>query len=110
MVVGDGGDEQLVGVGDSLQGPQLRGHGLRCADELGGDPVDDERVVLARPRLRARLRLGGRGNGIAPLPLRMLYTQCAYGAARLCASSSSAATTTSAETMTYGSGYASEGQ
>ena len=62
MVVGDGGDDQLVGRGGITQPFKLVGDLDRGPHELGGDPVRDEFAVGVGPSVPARLRRSRKRN------------------------------------------------
>ena len=83
MVVGDRGDDQLVGPGRVAQALQVVGDLLRGADELGVDAVGDEFAVSVAPDVAASLRGGGELDGASSR-----------------AAASVSATTTSADTLT----------
>ena len=55
VVVGDRGDDQLVGAGGVAQDLQLVGDLGRRPDELGADPVLDQRPLVVGPGVRAGL-------------------------------------------------------
>ncbi len=72
MVVGDGGDDQLVGPGRVAETLQLVGDLRRVADELGVDAVGDQLTVGVAPYVAAAML--GSGDGMAPAAVRMLRT------------------------------------
>ena len=53
MIVGDRGDDQLVGLGSVAQLLELVGDLPGSADELGVDPVGDQGAVIVGPLLAA---------------------------------------------------------
>jgi hypothetical protein len=63
VVVGDGGDQQFVGVGGVPELLELVRHLGRGADELGVDPVGDQLAVGVGPYVPARLLGGGEVDG-----------------------------------------------
>jgi hypothetical protein len=105
MVVRDRGDDELVRAGGVAQPLKLVGHLAGRPDELGVEPVGDQLPVLRRPLVRPRLR-GGRELD-RPLPGPDAPHPQAVAGREF---PSSAATTTSADTLTCGRSSSADGR